>query len=340
VTITVRQLAEWVHGEVLGDADLPIANARTLAEAEPGDITFVEDEKHLTAWHASRASAAIVPTTVPVNGRPIIRVSDPLMAFVDVVQQLRGKVSLRPEGIDPSAHVHPTARLAEGVAVGPFVVVGAGSVIGSNTVLAAGVTIGRNCSLGADVVIHPRAVLYDDCRVGNRVVIHANAVIGADGFGYRMHNGKHVKVPQIGGVDIEDDVEIGACATIDRGTFTPTRIGTGTKIDNHVMIAHNCHIGRHNVIAAQVGVAGSSTTGDYVVMAGQVGIADHLSIGDRAVLAAQAGVTKDVPADMTVFGTPAIAMREHLRRFVCVAKLPEMVRDVQRVKKQLGIEDG
>jgi UDP-3-O-[3-hydroxymyristoyl] glucosamine N-acyltransferase len=261
------------------------------------------------------------------------------MAFVDVVQHLRGSHSDRLHGIDPSAYVHPTAKLADGVAIGPNAVIGAGTVIGPNAVLHAGVTIGRECTLGADVIVYPRVVLYDNCRLGNRVIIHSNAVIGADGFGYRLHGGKHIKVPQIGGVVIEDDVEIGACATIDGGTFNPTRIGIGTKIDNHVMIAHNCRIGRHNVIAAQVGIAGSSTTGDFVVIAGQVGVADHVTIGDRAVLAAQAGATKSVPADAKVFGTPAIPISDQLRQMACVAKLPELMKVFQRLKKQLGLEE-
>ncbi|HJZ60001.1 MAG TPA: UDP-3-O-(3-hydroxymyristoyl)glucosamine N-acyltransferase [Gemmataceae bacterium] len=340
MSVTVRQLAEWVRGEVLGDADLPISNARTLTDAQPGDITFVEDERHLGAWHASRASAAVVPATVPVNGRPLIRVADPLMAFAHIVQHLRGRPAAEPAGIDPTAHVHPSARLGPGVSVGPFAVVGEQTQIGPNTTLHAGATVGRFCTLGADVTIHPRVVLYDECKVGNRVVIHANAVIGADGFGYRLHNGQHVKVPQLGWVEIEDDVEVGACATIDRGTFGPTLVGAGTKIDNLVMVGHNCRIGRHNILAGQVGIAGSCTTGDYVVMAGQVGVADHLNIGERAVLAAQSGITKDVPAGATVFGTPAAASQDTKRRLVALSKLPGLFHDIQRIKQHLGLKDG
>ena len=217
MTVTVRQLAEWVRGEVLGDGDLPISNARTLAEAQPGDITFVEHDRHLPAWHTSRASAAIVPASVPVNGRPIIRVADPLMAFVSVVQHLVfGQDVARNGGV---------FRATDGLL----------DAFGERRVLdtplsegvIAGACVGRFCKLGENVTLHPHVVLYDDCVLGNRITVHAAAVIGADGFGYRTQSGRHVKVPQLGWVEIEDDVEIGAGSTIDRGTFGPTRIGTG-----------------------------------------------------------------------------------------------------------------
>jgi UDP-3-O-[3-hydroxymyristoyl] glucosamine N-acyltransferase len=338
VTVTVRQLAEWVRGEVLGDGDLPISNARTLAEAQPGDITFVEHEKHLAAWNASRASAAVVPTSVPVNGRPLIRVADPLMAFARIVQHLRGRPPAAAGTIDPTAHVHPTARLGPGATLGPFAVVGEGARLGANCTLHAGACVGRYCQLGDDVTLHPHAVLYDDSVLGNRVIVHANAVIGGDGFGYRTQKGQHVKVPQLGWVVLEDDVEVGACTTIDRGTFGPTRIGTGTKIDNLVQVGHNCRIGRHNILAGQVGIAGSVTTGDYVVMAGQVGVADHIHIGDRAVLGAQCGVYKDVPAATTVFGTPAMVAGDFWRRVAIIDKLPELRKEVKKLNQHLGLE--
>ncbi len=338
MTVTVRQLAEWVRGEVLGDGELPISNARTLTEAQPGDITFVEHDRHLAAWHASRASAAIVPPNVPVNGRPLIRVADPLMAFARIVQQLRGHP---PETatISPAAYVHPTAKIGPGVSVGPFAVVGEGSEIGANCTLQPGAVVGRFCKLGQNVTLHPHAAIYDDCIIGNRVTIHANAVIGADGFGYRQQDGKHVKVPQLGWVELEDDVEVGACSTIDRGTFGPTRIGAGTKIDNLVMIGHNCHLGKHNVLCSQVGIAGSSTTGDYVVMAGQVGVADHITIGHQVTIGAKSGVAADISSNSQVLGYPARPHKEQLRILLMMEKLPEIRKDVQRIKQHLGLED-
>jgi UDP-3-O-[3-hydroxymyristoyl] glucosamine N-acyltransferase len=339
VTVTIRELAEWVHGEVLGDGETAISNARTLTEAQPGDITFVEHEKHLHAWHVSRASAAIVPGHVPVNGRPIIRVHDPLMAFARVVQQLRGRPVEASPSISPSAHVHPTARLAASVTVGPFVVVGENSEIGANTVLHAGAVVGRSCKVGENVVLHPHVVISDDCVLGSRVVIHANAVIGADGFGYRTQEGKHVKVPQLGWVEIEDDVEVGACSTIDRGTFGPTRVGAGTKIDNLVMIGHNCQIGKHNVLCSQVGIAGSCTTGDYVVMGGQVGIADHIAVGDRVTIMAKSGISRNVPTGVRYSGYPGRPHKEFMKTLFLVDKLPELNHDIREIKKHLGLEE-
>ncbi len=339
MTFTVRQLAEWVRGEVLGDGDLPISNARTLAEAEPGDITFVEHDKHLNAWHSSRASAAIVSPSMPVNGRPIIRVADPLMAFARIVQQLRGRPTEAIASISPAAHVHPGAKLGPGVSVGAFAVVGEGTEIGANSTIHPGAIVGRFCKLDEEVVLHPHSVLYDECVLGKRVVVHANAVIGGDGFVYRTHAGRHVKVPQLGWVEIEDDVEIGAGTTIDRGTFGPTRIGAGTKIDNLVMIGHNCQIGRHNLLCSQVGIAGSCTTGDYVIMAGQVGVADHVTIGDRVTILAKSGVPGNIPAGLHVMGYPATPHREQLRIINSLERLPELRKDVIRIKKHLGLEE-
>lgn len=339
MSLTVRQLAERVRGEVLGDADLPIFHARALADAQPGDITFVADAKHLAEWHTSRASAAVVPAGVPVNGRPIIRVGDPLMAFAQIVRDFRHRPDETQATIDPCAHVHPTARLAAGVTVGPFVVIGEGAEVGANSVLHAGAVVGRFCKLGEQVTLFPHVVLYDDCVLGNRVMIHAGAVIGADGFGYRMVDGKHVKIPQLGSVEIEDDVEIGAGTTIDRGTFGPTRIGAGTKIDNQVQIGHNCHIGKHNVFVSQVGIAGSVTTGDYVVMGGQAGIADHITIGDRVQLGGKCGLFRDAPDDARLLGHPANPYQTQGRIWASLDKLPEMRLDVKRIKKHLGLED-
>jgi len=339
VSVTIRQLAEWVRGEVLGDADLPIENARALTEAGPGDITLVDGDRRLAEWHNSKASAAVVAQSIPVNGKPIIRVADPLMAFVDIVQHLRGRPSSNTHTIDPSASVHPSAKLSEGVTIGPFAVVGEGCEIGANTQLHPGATVGRGCRIGADTILFPRVVVYDDCILGNRVIVHANAVIGADGFGYRFQNGRHEKVPQLGWVEIEDDVEIGACSTIDRGTFGATKIGTGTKIDNLVQVAHNCTIGKHNVIAAQVGIAGSCTLGDYVVMAGQAGVADHVHIADRVSVGAQAGVLRSIPVAGRYWGLPARPDGQVKRVFLLLDRLPQLHRDVRRIKKTLGLTD-
>jgi UDP-3-O-[3-hydroxymyristoyl] glucosamine N-acyltransferase len=199
--------------------------------------------------------------------------------------------------------------------------------------------VGRYCRLGDDVILYGNSVLYDGTILGHRVIVHANAVLGADGFGYRLQSGRHVKVPQLGHVEVGDDVEIGACTTIDRGTFQATRIGDGTKIDNLVQVAHNCQIGRHNLFISQMGIAGSSSTGDYVVIAGQVGVVDHVKIGDHAIIGAKAGVTKEVAAGERMLGAPATPEREQKRILMSLEKLPEIRRDIRRIKQHLGLKD-
>ncbi len=337
---TIRQLAALVRGQVHGDSDLLVEAARPLDDAGPGDITFAEHERYLARLHASGAAAAVVPAALPTNGLTVIRVADPLAAFVAIARHLHGRPEPPPLGVDAQAFVDPTAELGPDVSVHPFASVGEGSVLGARCVIHCGARVGRFCTLGDDVVLHPNAVLYDDTVLGDRVIVHANAVLGADGFGYRLRDGRHAKVPQLGRVEVGDDVEVGAGTTIDRGTFGPTRVGAGTKIDNLVQIGHNCRIGRHNLIVSQVGIGGSSRTGDYVVIAGQAGIADHVALGDGTVIGAQSGVARDVAAGERVLGAPATAERDQKRIFLCLEKLPDMRRDLRHLKRHLGIEDG
>jgi UDP-3-O-[3-hydroxymyristoyl] glucosamine N-acyltransferase len=339
LSITLAELAELVGGQVHGDGNLVIQGARPLGDAGPGDITFLEDARHATRLSSCRASAMVAPLNLAGNGLAAIRVADPVGAFATIVRRLHGRPDPAAVGIDSRAAIHATAQLGEGCEVYPFAVVGEGSVLGAGCRVHSGAVIGRYCRLGNDVILHPNVVLYDGTVLGNRVILHAGTVIGADGFGYRPVQGRHVKSPQLGHVEIADDVEVGACTTIDRGTFGATRIGEGTKIDNLVQIGHNCQIGRHNLLVSQMGIAGSSSTGDYVVIAGQVGITDHVHIGAGAILGAQAGVTKDVPAGQAWVGAPARPDRETKRIVMCMEKLPEMRRDLRRIKQQLGLAD-
>jgi UDP-3-O-[3-hydroxymyristoyl] glucosamine N-acyltransferase len=338
VSITVQQLAELVEGKLTGDGSVLIHAARPLQEAGPGHITFVEGEKQARCLPSCKASAVVARPGLAVNGTPLIEVADPLNAFLAIFRFLHGQPDAPAHGIDARAYVHPTARLGAGVSLHPFVAIGSGTTIGDRCRFYAGVVVGRNCRIGDDVVLYPHVTIYDDSTLGHRVRIHANSVIGADGFGYRFHDGRHLKVPQLGTVEIGDDVEIGACTTIDRGTFQATLIGAGTKIDNLVQVAHNCHIGRHNLLVGQVGIAGSCSTGDYVVMAGQVGVADHVHIGDRAMVGAKAGVMKDIPAGQSVLGAPAQPEREAKVMLLTLERLPELHRDVRRIKKALNLE--
>jgi UDP-3-O-[3-hydroxymyristoyl] glucosamine N-acyltransferase len=334
VGITLKEVSRWVNGELVGSEDTTIERLRSLDEAGSGDLTYVDGERNFTKWNSSQATAAIVPVNFPASDRPTIRVADPLGAFLQVLQRMLPPRT-DPTGIDSTARIHPTVQLGEGAAVGPFCSIGESTVIGKNCRLFPGVVIGRHCRIADDVVLHPHVVLYDGCILGQRVIIHANAVIGADGFGYRFQNGRHERVPQLGHVEIGDDVEIGACSAIDRGTIGPTRIGTGTKIDNLVMIGHNCQIGNHNVFAGQVGVAGSSKTGDYVVMGGQVGVADHVTIGTGAMLAAQSGYTRDVEPGQRMTGSPGMPLREFFRCYANWPKIDDLRREVAALKKRL-----
>lgn len=344
---TVTQLAQLVQGRVHGDEQTIVA-ARPLSEAGPDDLIFIENDRNLRHLKKCPARAAVVSATllarradlVNGDGTPLtlIEVADPLMAFVAIVRHFQGESVEPAPSIDARAVVHPTAQLGPDAALHPFAVVGEGSILGARCRLHSGAIVGRNCRLGDDVILHPHAVLYDGTILGNRVIVHANAVLGADGFGYRFQGGRHVKIPQLGSVEIGDDVEIGAGVTIDRGTFQATSIGAGTKIDNQVQVGHNCRIGKHNLFVSQVGIAGSCTTGDYVVIAGQVGIADHVHIAERAVIGARSGVVRDVPAGEHMLGAPARPENEEKRILLSLGKLPELCREVRQMKQRLGLD--
>lgn len=338
MSFTVGEIAAWVGGTVSGAGDTPIGRAIALADAGPSDLTLVDGAKRRKAWHASTAAAAVVQTDFPDDPKPLIRVPDPLAAFVQIVLRFRGPRA-DDTGIHPTAVIHPSATVGANPTVGPHAVIGEGTVVGANARILAGAVVGRFCTLGAGVTLHPRAVLYDDCTLGDRVTVHAGAVVGADGFGYRLVKGRHEKVPQLGGVILEADVEVGANTTIDCGTFGPTRIGAGTKIDNQVMVSHNCRIGRYNILVSQTGLAGSCSTGEYVVLAGQVGVADHVHIGDRAMVGAQGGVLSDLPPDAQVLGSPSMPVREYFKTVAEMGKAAVVRKDVAKIKKHLGLSD-
>lgn len=340
---TVEQLAALVRGRLVGDGSVSIRSARPVAEAGPGDITFIESERYAKLLRSSPASAAIVGPHFNHN-RPsikddlaVIEVDDPISAFVAVRNHLSGEQQPRWTGIHPQACVAATARIGTNVAVYPFVYVGENAEIGDGTTLFPGVVIGEGCRIGQECTIHPNAVLYPDVVLNDRVEIHAGTVLGGDGFGYRQVSGRHVKIPHTGGLEVGSDVEIGANCAIDRATFEATRIGEGTKIDNLVMIGHNNQIGRHNLLCGQVGIAGSCTTGDNVVMAGQAGIKDKTQIGDGVIVGAQAGVHRNIPSGQQVLGSPAIPVREQRRIFQMIARLPEMHRQFRQLAAQIDV---
>lgn len=334
--VTLGFLAELVGGRVLGDAAIRIAGAAPLPAACPGVITLVDRPERLPQAARSGASAVLLPENVEPNGLPAIQVGEVHRAFEKIVRFFRPPRAQRRVGISPLAWIHPSAKLAEDVDVYPFATIDADVEIGSGSVIHSGVHIMAGCKIAENVTIFPNAVLYEDTIVGPRCIIHAGAVIGAYGFGYLPENGHHRLAPQLGNVILEADVEIGAGATIDRGTYGPTIIGEGTKIDNLVLVAHNCKIGRHNLICGQVGIAGSVTTGDYVVMAGRVGIRDHVRIGQGAVLGAMAGIMNDVPDGARVVGIPATPEREQKVKQAVLSKLPEMRLELKRLQARLA----
>jgi UDP-3-O-[3-hydroxymyristoyl] glucosamine N-acyltransferase len=335
IKATLGQLAEMVKGQVLGDPDLVITGAATLREAMRGQISFVDHSKLRTQIPSSLAAAVLIPADWDAVDKPAIRVESVRDAFAAVVSLFRPPLQTPDVGISPAARIDSTAYLEPDIQVYPYAVVGPEVRIGRGSVIHAHVTLMGRCQIGRDVTIFPGCVLYRDTIVGDRVVLHANAVVGAYGFGYDTVQGRHVRGDQLGYVILENDVEVGANSTIDRGTYGPTVIGEGTKIDNQVMIAHNCRLGKHNLICSQVGIAGSSSSGDYVVMAGQVGVPDHVRIGHRAIVGAKSGIMRDVPDDTTVIGIPATPEREQMAKQAALAKLPEMRRQLRELKRQV-----
>ncbi|NBW95790.1 MAG: UDP-3-O-(3-hydroxymyristoyl)glucosamine N-acyltransferase [Planctomycetia bacterium] len=338
--VTLGSLAAHVGGTPLG-GDLVLRDATTLELAGPDHVTLVDhaDKLHLLA--KSRAGAVIVPVGCGPLDRPSLEVADVHAAFTAVIMLLRPPRRRLRTGVSPQAAIDPSARLAADVEVHAFATVGADVELGPGATIHSGARIGSGCRIGAGTEILPNAVLYEGTLVGDRCTIHAGAVIGAHGFGYKPTPDGYRLSAQLGWVEIGPDVEIGANTTIDRGTYGPTVIGAGTKLDNLVMIAHNVRLGRHNMICSQVGVAGSTTTGDWVVMAGQVGVRDHVHIGDRAVLGARSGVSNDVEPGKTVLGEPAIDLRDRKLQLATMSKLPEMRKELKQLAARLdAVERG
>lgn len=336
MAIALEEIAALVGGTVVGDGpSLAIRAAATLETAAPADITFLDSPDKLHLLAKSAAAAAIVPVGSGLLDRPTIEVVDVHAAFATIILKLRPQREVPRRGVSPQAAVDPSARLGHDVEIHPFATVGPDCEIGPGVTIHSGARVMPGCRVGADTTIFPNAVCYDNTIVGSRCIIHANAVLGAYGFGYKATEGRYVLSAQLGNVELGDDVEIGAGTTIDRGTYGPTRIGNGTKIDNLVMIAHNCRLGRHNMICSQVGVAGSTSTGDWVVMAGQVGVRDHVHIGDKAVLGARSGVSCDIEAGKTVLGEPAIDLRDRKLQLATISKLPEMRKDLKQLASRI-----
>ncbi|MCL4874110.1 UDP-3-O-(3-hydroxymyristoyl)glucosamine N-acyltransferase [bacterium] len=332
----LSELAALVGGTVRGEGSATITGAAPLGEAGPGDVSFAAGKKHAGLISKTRASAVVVRDAGGApDGLNLILVENPEIAFARILGVLRPQTLPAP-GVHPGAEVHPGAKLGAGVSVQAFAVVEDGASVGDRTVLFPGAYVGRGAEIGPDCVIYPGVAIREGCRIGARVIIHCNSVIGSDGFGYARDRAKYIKMPQAGIVRIGDDVEIGACVTIDRATMGETVVGRGTKIDNLVQIAHNVKVGEDTVLVAQAAIAGSARVGSRVQVGGQSGVNGHISIGDDVGIGARSGVAQDVPPRSIYTGYPAIPHADWLRAQNVYSKLPELKKKIAELEKRIA----
>jgi len=333
--LLVREIAELVKGRVEGDDALSIVGVAPLEAAGPVELSFVGNRKAAAAASRSSAGCLLVTEEFP-SGRTLIRVAEPRGAFARVIGHLYPQPAVI-AGVHPLAAVAADAEIGEGVFIGPHASVGAGTKIGGGSSIGAGCAIGAKVRIGAGCMLHANATVYDNAILGDRVVLHSGSVIGADGFGYVMSGGHYEKFPQIGRVEIGDDVEIGANACVDRAALGVTSIGDGTKIDNMVHVGHNCRIGKHVVVAAQTGFSGGVVVEDYVVIGGQVGIGDKARIESGAVLGSGCGIltSKIVRKGQVVWGTPARPLKEYLEQLANLARLPELRKELAELRNRV-----
>jgi len=330
----LKELAEWVDGTVVGDGEIEISGVAAIEEAQTGEITFIADRKYLPKLGETKASAVIVSREVTQAERPLLCVTNPHLAFAKVLT-LFFESPYQPKGIDSNTWISPTAKLGKDLTLYPFVYVGDRCTIGDRVSLYPGVYVGEDASIGEDSILYPNVSIYPGAVVGRRVLLHSGVVIGSDGFGYVKDGKKNIKIPQVGTVEIEDDVELGANTTVDRATLGKTIIRRGTKIDNLVQVAHNVVIGEDSILCAQAGISGSTKIGSNVTLAGQVGVVDHVEIGDNVIVGAQAGVTHNLPGNQGYVGSPALPHREFLRSNAVFPKLPEMRKRLLDMEKRL-----
>lgn len=338
MTLTLGQIAQMLQGELQGDAHRIIEGVAGFESAGPSHITFAASIQFLKQLGRCQAAAVLVPRQAPdpLPGN-VVRVDNPQLAFNRLVRIFHPREPAF-SGVHPTAFVAPDAVIGTGTAVGPFAVIGAGSTIGERCILHAHVVIGARVTLGDDVEIFPNVSILDDTRIGNRVVVQAGTVIGSDGFGYVRDGDVYHKIPHIGHVQIDDDVEIGACNTIDRATFGRTWIQKGVRTDNLVHVAHNVTVGENTLLVAQVGISGSTTIGRNVILAGQAGVSGHLTIGDRAIVGPQAGIAQSVEPGSIVSGSPEMPHSQWLRVQRTLPKLPELAKRIARLEKRLSAD--
>ncbi len=336
--MTLGSLAERIAGRVQPEhAHTLITGVASAGDAGPGHITFFGNPKYLKQTQSTRASAVLVPLDFkhPLDHAIPVYVDNPSEAFALVVAEFAPRAEAPQAGIHPSAVVAHDAVIDPTASIGPCAVIESKARVGARTVVGAGCFLGSGSSLGEDCLLYPRVCVREHCLIGNRVIIHCGAVIGSDGYGFEFKDGRHLKIPQVGIVQIDDDVEIGANTTIDRARFGRTWVQEGVKIDNLVQIAHNVVVGRHSLLVAQVGIAGSTRLGCYVTLAGQVGVAGHAEIGDRVVAGAQSGIPGDLPPGAKVFGCPSQPMNEAKRQIAALHRLPDALREIRDLRQRL-----
>ncbi len=335
---TAQAVARLVDGVLVGDGTAAITGVASVEEARPGDLVFAESARYLELALRSRATAILAPLEAGQLGlaaKPLILVAAPRLAFVKTLEAFAPPLEITP-GIDPTAQIGQNADFGPDVHLGAHVSVGANVTLGRGVILLPGARVGDDCAIGDDTILHPNVVLYPRVRIGRRCLLHAGCVLGADGFGYVPVGTALRKVPQLGVVEVGDDVEIGANTCIDRAKTGATVIGSGTKIDNLVHVGHNVTIGFSTIIIAQTGIAGSVTIGNGVILAGQAGVKDHVTIGDGARVGAQGGVISDVPAGVTVSGYPARPHRDKMREHAATAALPEYLKRIRDLERRLA----
>jgi UDP-3-O-[3-hydroxymyristoyl] glucosamine N-acyltransferase len=318
--VSVGEIVDLVTGQFTGDRERSIVGVASLAQAKSDQLSFLSNRKYAADLAATKAGTVLVPKNLEGGDDRWIRVDDPYFAFARIMTRWFSNRPM-PKGISSKAVVSSSAKLGKNVVLGHFAIIGDEVVIGNNVTIFQGVSIEAGSIIGDDCIIYPNVSIYDGTRIGHRCIIHSGVVIGSDGYGFALHEGKHHKIPQIGIVRIEDDVEIGAGTTIDRAALGETVIGEGTKIDNLVQIGHNVKVGKHCLLVSQVGIAGSTELGDYVAVAGQSGFSGHLKIGNRVQVAAKSAVLADVPDDTKVMGSPAVPFTEFARRHAALKKL-------------------
>ena len=332
-------LAAACGGRLVGDEGVVVDGVRSLEKAGPRDLSFAADAKAEKEAAASAAGVLLVRSAAPFPGRTVVEVPDPSAALAAILADAFPRRKACP-GVHPTAIVGEGAKVDPAAEVGPYAFVGSETEVSAGAILESHVVVGRRCRVGAGAWLHPHVVLYDGVALGPRAEVHSGAVLGADGFGYAAGPAGLRKVPQVGGVDIGADAEIGANSCVDRATLETTRVGDGTKVDDLVMIGHNCDVGRHVVLCGQVGLAGSTSVGDQAVLAGQVGSGGHLRIGRGVKAGGQTGISSDVPDGASVFGTPHMPHRDAFRVNAELKKLPETARLVRELAKAAGVRTG